>query len=211
MPSFCAVLNCSNRADWEKEKSNYCFPSIVKNNDKEGLKLEKTGKVVSLNFQEIFNWVKGEKNKNKNQNNAFCLPFIGSFTQISQYQIWKANTYSILMVIQLGPSVLESSTRISKFHEPTDSEHKCHKTRIENWLFIGFQLGPPDCEPTFITTTPCSTYSMMGSIKLLYIHFQSLGTILETFHFLKKCKCSKHPHSASTVESISNKNQAPVA
>ena len=41
MPSFCAVLNCSNRADREKDKSNYRFPSIVKNNGKEGLKLSK--------------------------------------------------------------------------------------------------------------------------------------------------------------------------
>ena len=26
MPSFCAVFNCSNRADREKDKSNYRFP-----------------------------------------------------------------------------------------------------------------------------------------------------------------------------------------
>ena len=41
MPSFCAVFNCSNRADIEKDKSNYHFLSIVKNNGKEGLKLSK--------------------------------------------------------------------------------------------------------------------------------------------------------------------------
>ena len=41
MRCFCAVFNCSNRADREKNKSNYCFPSIVKNNGKEGLKLSK--------------------------------------------------------------------------------------------------------------------------------------------------------------------------
>ena len=41
MPSFCAVFNCSNRADREKDKSNYRFPSNVKNNSKEGLKLWK--------------------------------------------------------------------------------------------------------------------------------------------------------------------------
>ena len=44
MPSFCAVFNCSNRADREKAKSNYRFPSIVKNNGKEGLKLSKVRK-----------------------------------------------------------------------------------------------------------------------------------------------------------------------
>ena len=29
---------------------------------------------------------------------------------------------------------------ISKFHALTDSEHKFHKARIENWLSIGFEL-----------------------------------------------------------------------
>ena len=41
MLSFCAVFNCSNCAEKKKEKSNYRFPSIVKNNGKEGLKLSK--------------------------------------------------------------------------------------------------------------------------------------------------------------------------
>ena len=75
----------------------------------------------------------------------------------------------------------ESSTRISKFYNPTDSEHKLHKTRIENWLSIGFELEFP--EPIVITTTPCSTYNMMGSLKVLYTHLQSLVLILETFTF----------------------------
>ena len=44
--------------------------------------------MVSLNFQEIFNWVKAKKTK-KNQTNA---------------------------------------------------EHKLHKTKIENWLSIGFEV-----------------------------------------------------------------------
>ena len=42
--SFCVLFNCSNRADREKNKSNYCFPSIVKNNGKEGLKPSKVRK-----------------------------------------------------------------------------------------------------------------------------------------------------------------------
>ena len=41
MPSFCAVFNCSNRDDREKDKCNYRFSSIVKNNNKEDLKLSK--------------------------------------------------------------------------------------------------------------------------------------------------------------------------
>ena len=56
MPSFCAVFNCSNGADRKKDKSIHRFPSIVKNNGKEGLKLSKVRreKEVSSNFQERF-------------------------------------------------------------------------------------------------------------------------------------------------------------
>ena len=42
------------------------------------------------------------------------------------------NKDSIRTAIELGPPVSESSTKISKFHAPTDSEHKFHKVRIEN-------------------------------------------------------------------------------
>ena len=38
---FLAVFNGSNRADGQKYKSNYRFPSVVKNNGKEDLKLSK--------------------------------------------------------------------------------------------------------------------------------------------------------------------------
>ena len=34
--------------------------------------------------------------------------------------------------MELGPPVLESSTKISKFYAPTDFEHKFHKTGMEN-------------------------------------------------------------------------------
>ena len=82
MPGFCAVSNCLNSADREKDKSIYHFLSIVKNNGREGLKLSKVKiKVVSSNFQETFNWEKARKNKQKNQNNTFRLPFIGFSTQ----------------------------------------------------------------------------------------------------------------------------------
>ena len=48
------------------------------------------------------------------------------------------------MVIELGLPVLESSTRISKFYDPTaDCEHKFHKMMIENWLSIGLELQSP--------------------------------------------------------------------
>ena len=42
---------------------------------------------------------------------------------------------------ELGPPVLESSARISKFYAPTDSEHKFNETEIENWLPIRYNLG----------------------------------------------------------------------
>ena len=42
------------------------------------------------------------------------------------------NKHSIWTTIELGPPVLESSTKISKFHAPTNSEHRFHKVRIEN-------------------------------------------------------------------------------
>ena len=88
-------------------------------------------KVVSSSFQEIFNWEKAWQSKNNDQNNAFCLPFIGFFTKRSQYQIWKANTYSILTNRnQTWTARLECLTRISKFYDPTDSEHKFHKMKF---------------------------------------------------------------------------------
>ena len=51
------------------------------------------------------------------------------------------NKYSIRMAIEHGSTVSESSTKISKFHAPTDSEYKFHKARIENWPPIEFKLG----------------------------------------------------------------------
>ena len=56
MPSFCTV-NYSNCANREKDKSNYRFPSIVKNNNKEGLKLSKVRreKWLAQIFRKDFN------------------------------------------------------------------------------------------------------------------------------------------------------------
>ena len=49
-----------------------------------------------------------------------------------------------------------------KLYKPTDFEHKFHKTGIENWLPIGFNLSP-------ITTTLCSTTNV-ESLEVLYTH-----------------------------------------
>ena len=126
---------------------------------------------------ERFNWDKAWKKENMNQNNAFCPPLIGFSTQSSQYQIWKANMYSILTVIELGPPVSKSSTWISKFYDPTDSEHEFYERKIKNWLSIGFEL-----ESTWLVTYrhnhyTCSTHGIIEILKLLYTHIQSLGTI----------------------------------
>ena len=120
-------------------------------------------------------------NKNKNQNNVFCLPLIGFFTQSSQYQIWKTNTYSILIN---GNRTWTASIALILLNLKIlwlfyDSEHKLHKTTIEKWLSIGFELNPPDWEPKVVTITLCSTYSVMESFELLHTHLQ----ILETLHF----------------------------
>ena len=82
------------------------------------------------NFQESFNWEKAWKIKN--ENNAFCLPFIVFLHKVHNIRFEKQICIlSELTVIKLGPPVSESSTRISKVHDPTDSERKFHKTRIE--------------------------------------------------------------------------------
>ena len=78
---------------------------------------------------------------NKTMLSAPSLPSHRFSTQSLQYQNWNANKYSILTASELGPPVLESSARISKFYAPTDSEHKFNKTEIENWLPIGYNLG----------------------------------------------------------------------
>ena len=57
MPSCCAVFNCSNRADRKKDKSNYPFPPIFKNNGKESLKLSKVRFWYDENKTRIENWL----------------------------------------------------------------------------------------------------------------------------------------------------------
>ena len=59
----------------------------------------------------------------------------------TKFTISELKCYSILTVNKLGPPVLKSSFRISKFYAPTDFEHKFNKVKIENWLLIGYNLG----------------------------------------------------------------------
>ena len=90
-------------------------------------------------------------------------------TQSLQYQNWNANKYSILTVNELGPPVLESSARISKFYAPTDSEHKFNKTEIENWLPIGYNLGSSWLGTHSHSASLCSSANGK-SLQVLYIH-----------------------------------------
>ena len=99
MLSFCGVFNCSNCADKDKDKSNYRFPSIVKNNSKEDLKLSKVRKEekwLAQIFRKDLTGTKLERTITLIKIMLSASPSSVFFTQNSQYQIWKANTYSIL-------------------------------------------------------------------------------------------------------------------
>ena len=67
MQIFRAVFNCSNSADREKNKTNYCFPSIIKNIGKEGLTLSKVKREKSLAqiFRKDLTEIKLEKTRMK--------------------------------------------------------------------------------------------------------------------------------------------------
>ena len=57
----------------------------------------------------------------------------------------------LLTVIELGPTLSESSTGSQNFMPLADPEHKFHKTGIENWLPIGFSLRSSWLRTLFIT------------------------------------------------------------
>ena len=70
------------------------------------------------------------------------------------------NKYSILTVIEVRPSVSESSTRITKFYVPTASEHKFRNTGIKNWLLPGIELVS--------TTTILYSTAVNSNLNILY-------------------------------------------
>ena len=99
MLSFCGVFNCSNCADKDKDKSNYHSLSIVKNNSKEDLKLSKVRKEekwLAQIFRKDLTGTKLERTITLIKIMLSASPSSVFFSQNSQYQIWKANTYSIL-------------------------------------------------------------------------------------------------------------------
>ena len=87
-----------------KGKSNYRFPSIVKNNGKEDMNFSKVRRKEEKWLAQIFrkDLIEREKTRNMNQNNAFCLPLIGFFTQSSQYIRFKKKICSYSMVHMMG-------------------------------------------------------------------------------------------------------------
>ena len=94
--------------------------------------------MVSSNFQERFKFERKLERTRTRVKLIFLLPlhrfFDAKFTISdlrSKYVFYPNDTNR------------ESSTKILKFYDPTDSEHKLHKTRIENWLSIGFELEAP--------------------------------------------------------------------
>ena len=127
MPGFCTVFNCLNRTDREKDKSIHRFPSVVKNNGKEGLKLSKVSREKWL--AQIFRKYLTERKLERTRTRIKIMLSTSPSSVFSQkvHNIKSEKQVPILpwaMVIKLGPPVLESFTRISKFYEPSDSEHK---------------------------------------------------------------------------------------
>ena len=137
-------------------------------------------------------------------------PSLFFFTKSSQYQIWKANTYYILTNgNRTWTAMSESSTRISMLHDPTDSEQKFHKTRIENWLSTGFELGIPWVRiysHNHYTMHGLLLISWMRSLKLLSI-FKVLEKSWRLFNSLKLYKRFQNPHPVPRAASDPNKTQ----
>ena len=80
MLSFCALFNCWNRAEKQEGKSNYPFPSVVKNNGKEGLKLSKVRKEekwLGQIFRKDLTETKLERTKIRINITLFASPFLG--------------------------------------------------------------------------------------------------------------------------------------
>ena len=124
-------------------KSNYRFPSIVKNNGKKGLKLSKvrTEKWLTQIFRKDLTERKLERARRIIMLSA--SPSSVFFTQSSQYQIWKANTYVLTNDNWTWTASIGVLSWDLKVLWPTDFKRKFHKTRIENWLSIGLELGFP--------------------------------------------------------------------
>ena len=79
-----------------------------------------------------------------------------SLSPVSQTKLTKENgnenKHSTRMAIELRPAVSVSFSKILEFHALTNSLHKFHEARIENWLPVDSNWGPPDRELAVIKT-----------------------------------------------------------
>ena len=95
-------------------------------------------KTFCLNSQTLIHWRLKQRQRTKINKTMLSAPlYPPDLHKVHNIIIEK----SFLTVNELGPPVLESSARITKFYAPTDSKHKFIKVEIENWLPIGYNLG----------------------------------------------------------------------
>ena len=112
------------------------------------------------------------------------------------------NKYSILTVIEVRPSVSESSTRITKFYVPTASELKFRNTGIKNWLLPGIELVS--------TTTILYSTAVNSNLNILYTDPLSLEITLQTFHFFETTQVFSNPkHTTQSGINPSRKKNKP--
>ena len=96
MSSFCAVFNCSNRADREKGNSNYRFPTMVKNNCKEVLKFSKVRREEWLAQISRKYLTKRKLERTRTRIKIILSASPSSIFSHKVHNIWKAITYSVL-------------------------------------------------------------------------------------------------------------------
>ena len=104
MPSFWAVFNCSNHADREKDKSNYCFHSVVKNNGKEGLKHSKVRRQKWLGqfFWKVLTERKLERTRSRIKIMLSASPSLVFHTKFTISNVKSKYILCPIMVIKLG-------------------------------------------------------------------------------------------------------------
>ena len=156
-----------------------------------------------------FNWDRAWKNKNKNQNNAFCLPLISFFTQSSQYQIWKANSYSNLtngnrtwttsaavIHLNLKPHLNLETPLILNINFIKEKS-KISYPYVSNWNL-------PDLYLTY-SHNHCTMFNFQYDGE----PWNNSGDHSLPLNWL--CNCTQNPYQKPRVVSKPNKNQPPFA
>ena len=145
MLSFCAVFNCSNRAGKEKDKSNYCLPSIVKKKvAKKTWNFQKWEKKKSgqLKFSG-FNWEKARKNKK-----IIKIMLSASLSSVFSHQIHNIRFEKQIYILSLsGNWTWTDSVAVIHLNLKDLWPHwfwtQISFKKIKNWLSIGFELESP--------------------------------------------------------------------